>query len=41
MIRSGIILMIKDSAEKGKTAYAISKELGILNTPSLVAQPDR
>ena len=29
MIRSGLILMIKDSAEKGKTAYAISKELGI------------
>ena len=29
MIRSGLILMIKDSAGKGKTAYAISKELGI------------
>ena len=29
MIRSGLILMIKDFAEKGKTAYAISKELGI------------
>ncbi len=29
MIRSGLILMIKDSAEKGKSAYAISKELGI------------
>lgn len=29
MIRSGLILMIKDSAKKGKSAYAISKELGI------------
>ena len=29
MIRSGLILMIKDSAAKGKSAYAISKELGI------------
>ena len=29
MIRSGLILMIKDSAEKGKSAYAISKDLGI------------
>lgn len=29
MIRSGLILMIKDSAEKGKSAYAISKELSI------------
>ena len=29
MIRSGYILMIKDSAKKGKIAYAISKELHI------------
>ena len=29
MIRKGLILMIQDFAEKGKSAYAISKELGI------------
>ena len=29
MIRSGLILMIKESAEKGKSAYAISREIGI------------
>ena len=29
MIRSGLIFMIKDSMAKGKTAYAIGKELGI------------
>lgn len=27
MIRSGLILMIKESASKGKIAYAISKEI--------------
>lgn len=29
MIRSGLILMIKESAAKGQSAYAIGKELGI------------
>ena len=29
MIRSGLILMIKESASKGKSAYAISKEIGV------------
>lgn len=29
MIRSGMILMIKESAAKGKSAYAISRETGI------------
>lgn len=29
MIRSGLILMVKESAEKGKSAYAISREIGI------------
>ena len=29
MIRSGLILMIKESAAKGKSAYAISKETGV------------
>ncbi len=29
MIRSGLILMIKEKATKGKSAYAISKEIGI------------
>ncbi len=29
MIRSGLILMIKESATKGKSAYAISKEIGV------------
>ena len=29
MIRSGMILMIKESATKGKSAYAISRETGI------------
>ena len=29
MIRSGLILMIKESAAKGKSAYAISKEIGV------------
>ena len=29
MIRSGLILMIKDLAGKGKSAYAIGQEIGI------------
>ena len=29
MIRSGLILMIKEKALKGKSAYAIGAELGI------------
>lgn len=29
MIRSGLILMIKASAVKGKSAYAIGKEIGM------------
>ncbi len=29
MIRSGLIRMIKDLAKKGKSAYAIGKEIGI------------
>ena len=29
MIRSGLILMIKDLAAKGKSAYAIGQEIGI------------
>lgn len=29
MIRSGLILMIKESAAKGKSAYAISQEIGV------------
>ena len=29
MIRSGLILMIKESAAKGKSAYAISREIGV------------
>lgn len=29
MIRSGFILMIKDLARKGKSAYAIGQEIGI------------
>ena len=29
MIRSGLILMIKDLAGKGKSAYAIGQETGI------------
>ena len=29
MIRSGLILMIKDLAAKGKSAYAIEQEIGV------------
>ena len=29
MIRSGLITMIREKSQKGKSAYAISKELGI------------
>ena len=29
MIRSGLILMIKDLAGKGKSAYAIGQEIGV------------
>jgi predicted transcriptional regulator len=29
MIRSGLINMIREKTQKGKSAYAISKELGI------------
>lgn len=29
MIRSGLILMIKDLAAKGKSAYAIGREIGV------------
>jgi transposase len=29
MIRSGLINMIREKAQKGKSAYAIGKELGI------------
>ena len=29
MIRSGLILMIKDLAAKGKSAYAIGQEIGV------------
>ena len=29
MIRSGLILMIKESAGKGKSAYTIGRELGV------------
>ena len=32
MIRSGLINMIREKAQKGKSAYAIGMELGISKT---------
>ena len=31
MIRSGLINMIRENVRKGKSAYAVGKELGISN----------
>ncbi len=41
MIRSGLILMIKEKAAKGKSAYAIAKEIGISKNTAhkYMAQP--
>ena len=43
MIRSGLILMIKESAAKGKSAYAICKEIGVSENTArkYMSQPAR